>query len=198
MCDSVYLIFSFCSGPLGPCKCFKIKSIVSRHAVFVILCEQFAKVQLQNLNCNKKCNRGDEVHFTLVPSGSGEWLHCKVLTVKPVSLFIFVLNLMWTYCSMLLSSRHFKCMHLLKMYSVLKTWPVEWGGLTAKERSDCGRSLSALFSLLSVARLRHGSVTISNVSAPFLCQHTQSFCAFSLFLLFFTCFLEKNKMLVLI
>lgn len=107
-----------------------------------------------------KCNRADKVHFTLVPSGSGEWLHCEVLTVKPVSHFIFVLNLMWTYFSMLLSSRHFKCMHLLKIYSVLKTWSVDWGGLTAKERSDCVCSLSPLFSLLSIAWLWNGSVTI--------------------------------------
>lgn len=55
-----------------------------------------------------------KVHFTLVPSGSGEWLQCNVLNVKPVSHSMFVLNLMWTYFSMLLSSRHLKCMHLWK------------------------------------------------------------------------------------
>lgn len=81
-------------------------ALKSRVLYLEMLSLSFSVSSSPRYNCRiwiatSKCNRADKVHFTLVPSGSGDWLHCEVLNVKPVSRFIFVLNLMWTYFSML-------------------------------------------------------------------------------------------------
>lgn len=129
MCDNVYFIFSFFH--VTTVLWIPENALKSRILHLEMLSLSLSVSSSPRYNCRIcelqllcKCNKADKVHFTLVPSGSGEWLQCNVLNVRPVSHFIFVLNLMWTYFSMLLSSRHFKCMHLWKciLYYRLDLW----------------------------------------------------------------------------
>lgn len=97
-----------------------------------------------------KCNWADKVHFTLVPRGSGEWLQCNVS--------------MWNLCvistcnvDFLLNDgrRHGDILNVCifeSVLSILQTWPVDWGGLTAKRMLGLfAVSLLCSPSLLSIA-----------------------------------------------
>lgn len=95
----------------------------------------------------------EQTRYTLHWCQEAQVNDCSVTfsMLKSVNHFIFVLNLMWTYFSMLSSSRHFKCIHLWKC---ILYWLDLWIEV-ALQQKDTGLCLLSflLFSPFSLSLL---------------------------------------------
>lgn len=203
VCEHVYFLFSFCC-PLTTVLWIPENALKSRVMYLEMLSLSLSVSSSPRYNCRicelRLVGVTEQTRYTLHWCQVAQVNDCSVtlLNVKPVSHFIFVLNLMWTYffrrcCHRdLLNVCIFENVFCISDLTCGSRWPY-----SKRTLGLCTQSLPPPpFPLLSICLAvvwKCNILKCKRPTPPFLRQYTQSFCAFSFFLfLFFTCFLEKK------